>query len=137
MIKRIFVGILYIILGLLVAIGPQTLFPACGAHDGKFMKCHWTAQAELGIGLTIAILGLLLILIASRQLRIGISIGIFLNAILELLIPNALIGVCGSLQMNCRILTLPALNILGVLVALSAVINIWFLWNKDRKEESV
>jgi hypothetical protein len=137
MTKRFLTGILFIILGLLVAIGPQTLFSVCGAHDGKFMKCHWTAQAELGIGFIVAILGLLLILIASRQFRIGISIGIFLNAILVLLIPNILIGVCGSLHMNCRILTLPALNILGVLIALIAVINIWFLWNKDRKEESV
>jgi hypothetical protein len=137
MIKRIFAGVIFIILGLLAALGPQTLFSVCGAHEGKFMKCHWTAQAELGIGLVIAILGLLLILFDSRQLRIGISIGILLNGILVLLLPNALIGVCGSQQMKCRSLTQPALNILGVLVALAAVINIWFLWNKDRKEEAV
>lgn len=137
MTKRIFTGIIFIILGLLVAVGPHTLFPVCGARDGKFMKCHWTSQAELGLGLIIAVLWLLLILFASRQLRIGISIGILLNAILVLLIPNLLIGVCGGLHMNCRSLTLPALNILGVSAALTAVINVWFLWNKERKEESV
>lgn len=134
MIKRLFTGFIFILIGLFVAVGPYTVFPVCGAHDGKFMKCHWTAQAELGIGLSIAILGLLLLLFTAKQIRIGISIGIILYSILLLLIPNVLIGVCGKADMNCRILTLPALNILGALSALVAALNIWLLWRENRKE---
>ena len=101
------------------------------------MKCHWTAQAELGIGLCIAILGILLILLASRQIRIGISIAIMLNAIIVIIIPNTLIGVCNSIHMNCHTLTLPALNLLGAFTLLIAAINVWYLWNENRKEGSV
>ena len=136
MTKRLLTGILFLILGLLVAVGPYTFFPVCGAHDGKFMKCHWTAQAELGLGLSIGIMGILLILFASRQIRIGISIAIVINAITVNLIPNALIGVCGSIHMNCLTLTLPAINLLAVLIILIAALNIWYLWDKNRKEGS-
>lgn len=136
MAKRLLTGFLFIIIGLLAAVGPYTVFPVCGAHDGKFMKCRWTAQAELGLGLSIVFLGVVLLLFAARQLRIGISIGVFINSILVLLIPNVLIGVCGSVDMNCRILTLPALSILGVLSALIAALNIWSLWRENGKEGS-
>lgn len=137
MIKRIFPGSLFIILGFLEAIGPHTIFPVCGAKNGEFMKCHWTAQAELGIGLSISILGALLIILASRQVRIGISITIGLNSILVILIPSTLIGVCSGIHMNCHTFTWPTLNLLGCLTLFTAAVNIWHLWNKDRKEDSV
>lgn len=134
--KRLFTGVLFIVLGILEAVGPHTFIPVCDAMDGKFMKCYWTAQAETGIGISIVVLGVLLILLSSRQIRIGISIGIALNAILVILIPDALIGVCGKIHMSCRALTLPALNLLGALTLLAAVINVWLLRNENREVQS-
>jgi hypothetical protein len=137
MIKRLSGGILFIIFGLLVAIGPHTIFPVCGARDGEFMKCHWMAQAELGIGLGITIMGVLLIIFKSRQIRIGISIALLMNAILVILLPKKLIGVCSGVHMNCHALTLPALNLLGVLTLITAAATILYLWNANRKEGSL
>jgi hypothetical protein len=40
-------GIAVIVLGLLIALGPQFLFKVCDpAAGGAFMKCHWSAQAR-------------------------------------------------------------------------------------------
>lgn len=77
------------------------------------MKCRWTAQAELGIGLLISVLGALLIVFKSKQIRIGLSLSAALNGILALLIPTVLIGVCENAHMTCRALALPALSVLS------------------------
>jgi hypothetical protein len=136
MIRQRLAGVLFLILGLLVAIGPHTIFPVCEAMGDGYMKCHWTAQAVLGIGVSIAVLGVLLIMIASKPIRIGISLALIPYAVLVILIPNLLIGVCGKLHMRCHSLTLPALNVLGIVLLLAAGINVWLLWSSNRKEES-
>ncbi|MDR1956365.1 MAG: DUF4418 family protein [Treponema sp.] len=90
------VPIAAIIFGLLIALGPQFLFKVCGpvspmaAHDGggqTWMKCHWSAQAEIGVGFLLAALGIGLLLSASKDTRLGLTVGVFLSAVLALLIP--------------------------------------------------
>jgi hypothetical protein len=58
----------------------------------NFMKCHWSAQAEIGIGGLIAALGIALTLFTAPKTRLGLAMGIFLSGILALLIPHVLIG---------------------------------------------
>lgn len=103
------------------------------ATTNKVMKCHWAARAELGIGLVIAVLGLLLIIFRSAQVRIGLSIALGLNGILALLIPTVLIGVCGNVKMTCRSLSLPALVILASMVTVAAAANVFYLHHSNRK----
>ncbi|SHH74736.1 protein of unknown function [Sporobacter termitidis DSM 10068] len=166
--NRLISGIIFIILGLFIAVGPQTVFPVCGVHtaaqsaeqtsmpmnsqetdqseqcaaDGDamsasmnmMMKCHGTGQAALGLGALIAVSGVLLILLRSKQTRLGLSIALFLNGILALLIPTALIGVCDGAQMSCRMLALPALTILSSLAIIAAAANAVYLYQSDKKE---
>lgn len=168
--NRLITGVLFIFLGGLIALGPQTFFPVCGAHTseqaseqglGKMdehqsmnvksdeytgkqasmttinmvMKCHWTAQAELGIGILIALLGVFLLIFQSGQIRLGLSLAVILNGVLALLIPTALIGVCGSINMTCRSLTLPALTILSSIVIVTSAANVFYLIDSDRKRQ--
>ncbi|MDR0877983.1 MAG: DUF4418 family protein [Treponema sp.] len=120
--QRLIFGIFFALIGLLIAIGPYTLFPVCESMGTMIMKCFWTRRAELGIGLLIAILGILTILFKSPQIRLGLGIGVFLNGALALLIPTALIGVCADPHEPCRLLTLPSLSVLsGILIALALV----------------
>jgi len=173
--NRLITGILFIILGGLIALGPQTIFPVCGIHTAEqasaqgtekigeqegiktggqetmqaaegageqaaiamttdsVMKCHWTAQAELGIGILIALLGAFLIIFQSKQIRMGLSLALGLNGILALLIPTVLIGVCGGAHMPCRSLALPALTVLSSVVIVTSAVNAVYLFISNRK----
>lgn len=138
------------ILGLLIAFGPIIIFPVCGMQveetggeigkeiqEGVMqpkMKCLWTARAELGIGILIAILGMLHFILGSNQVRIGLSIAAALNGVLAFLIPKTLIGVCKKAGMMCLIGTLPALTILSGLVIAMGVLNTFYLYRLSKKD---
>ena len=129
-------GIFYFIVGILVAIGPHTIFAVCEAMEGKYMKCHWTAQAEIGVGISIAIVGGLYYFLKSDKIRIGLQIALYTILAQVALLPDVLIGVCGKEHMQCRALTLPALNVLTVLGIAVGVVNlIYLLKRKDKESE--
>lgn len=135
--NRLITGIGAILFGLLISIGPKTIFKVCAAKpDGTWMKCHWTVQADLGVGLLIAALGVLLLIFSSESTRLGLSIAIALAGILVLLFPTALIGGCSVATMNCQRITFPALELLGSLTVFGFTFNSIFLFlaARNRKE---
>ena len=120
--KAIISGAVVTALGLLIALGPQFLFKICAHGESVFPLCHWTARAEIGVGLLIAALGACLIVFNDPKTHIGLLIGIFLAGIVALGIPHFLIGGCGSLAMRCRKVAFPALTAESiVLLVFSAV----------------
>jgi hypothetical protein len=121
--KRLVFGIPFIAIGLLIAFGPLTIFPVCKVMGTMIMKCFWTARAEIGIGLIIAVLGILTLVFKSPQLRLGLEIAVFLNGLLALLIPTILIGVCEHGRASCQVLALPSLTVLSNILLLVAIIN--------------
>ncbi len=103
-----------IILGLLAAIGPRTIFPVCSAGEMK-MRCYYTAQWELVVGLLAVFAGLSLFFITDEKIKTVVSaVQVILGALI-ILIPTAIIGVCGSPMMHCVTVTKPALLVIGVL----------------------
>lgn len=132
-INRVISGLFYTILGAVIAVGPHTFFAVCEGMDGKYMKCHWTAQAETGAGSAIAILGLFLLLFSSKEIRKGIQISLLPLLVVSLLLPNVLIGVCGGEHMVCHSLTLPVLNILGILGLVVGLIELYILFFKKER----
>lgn len=130
---RIIGGIAVIALGLLLALGPHFLFKVCGpTADGGFMKCHWSAQAEIGAGALIAALGLALTFFAAPKTRLGLAIGVFLSGILALLIPHALIGGCGMHTMPCRKIAFPAITVVSILLLAGAGLYSFYLVKIDK-----
>jgi len=124
--KSIIIGSTVIVLGLLIALGPQFLFKVCPAHGGTFPLCHWTARAELGMGMLIAALGICLIVFNDPKTQIGITIGILLSSIIVIGLPHALIGGCKASTMACRRIAFPALTIEGmILLVYSAVMVVY------------
>ena len=144
--NRLLTGIVFLVLGLFIAIGPQTIISVCStqAHAESSMhtpnehtatdtassvkppmKCHWTGKAELGVGIVLS---------SNLHLRLGLSVGAGLNAILAISIPTFLIGVCGNVKMQCKSLTFPALLVAGGLVLLVSVINILWLTHSIKEE---
>jgi hypothetical protein len=116
--------------GLLIALGPQFLFKVCPVMGDMIMKCHWSAQAEIGIGALIAALGISLVFFTNLKTRLGLTVGIFLAGILALLIPHALIGGCPMHAMPCRKITFPALTVISILLLISAALNGLYLARK-------
>lgn len=94
MFRRLFASLPAIVFGVLIAVAPQAFAHVCEVKDNMPMACHYTAQAELGIGVVIALLGIIA-LFCSPKIRTGLNIAVALNALLSLAVPTVLIGVQG------------------------------------------
>jgi hypothetical protein len=143
--KVIIFGSIVILLGLLIALGPQFLFKVCdlsmsdsgyledccaepvetdccGPAISSYPICHWTARAEIGIGLLVAALGACMIVFTDPKTHLGLIIGVFMASMIAFAIPNFLIGGCGMLTMKCRRVAFPALTAESVaLLVFSAI----------------
>lgn len=131
--NRVLSALSLIVLGVLIAIGPQHLFEVCEAMGDTHMRCFYTARAEIGIGGLIAVLGILHLFTASKQIRLGLSLAAALAGLLTVLLPSVLIGMCGMASMQCRFATLPALTVLGILTTVFSAFNALFLYRQIRK----
>ena len=116
-------GIVIALLGLLTALIPTVIFKVCAAMDGKFMKCHWTSQVEVALGIAVLVLGLLIVLAKENAASSAYAAASAINGVLVILIPTVVIGVCGSADMPCNSGTKPALIIAGALIIVVALIN--------------
>lgn len=116
-------GIVIAVLGLLTALIPTVIFKVCEAMDGKFMKCHWTSQTEVAIGIATLVLGVFIVLSKEKAAGAAYAVASAINGVLVILIPTVVIGVCGSADMPCHSGTKPALIIAGALIIVTALIN--------------
>lgn len=130
--KKMIFGAVLLILGALIAIGPQSIFPVCEFNPEKAMKCHWMGKSELGVGAVIAVLGLGSMLSPSAQLSRGLLAAGGLLGILTMLLPTKLIGVCMNVHMQCVTLTRPALLVLGAAAVLTGALGVWLLRDSER-----
>jgi len=118
-----YLGIILIALALVIAIFPQ--FTDCQSQGKAItlangnqipMKCHWTGEAELGLGIPILAVGTMLTFFRRQEtLRTLSLIGIILG-VMSVLMPVLLIGVCASPTMICHSTMKPVLIISGSLV---------------------
>lgn len=131
--KNLIFGIVFFIAGLLIAVGPKTIFSVCPSDGEMIMKCFYVAQTEFALGIETAALGVLLALQKSRAAHRATSIALALNGIVVFLVPNVLIGVCGNEHMQCNSLTKPALSIISIVVVVLAVLSTVLLSFKDSK----
>jgi len=116
-------GVLLVVLALITAIVP--LFTDCQSQgrtlslaNGKevAMKCHWTGRAELALSIPLMAMGLFMIFSRRTESLRNLSLTGIVTGVLMILIPTALIGVCGSAQMLCNSVMKPTLILLGSLV---------------------
>lgn len=114
-----YLGAAQALAGALILLTPYILFPVCTKQvetkAGGFlpMKCHWTAQAELGIGALILLGGMILLISKRAETQRFLSMLTAGLGIAAISLPTWLIGMCASAAMDCRVGTLPALVILG------------------------
>ncbi|MCL2174522.1 MAG: DUF4418 family protein [Treponema sp.] len=122
-----------ILFGLLIALGPQFLFKMCGQHESGYSACHYAGLAELCVGILIASVGICIVLISDIKVQLGLTIGLFLMAIVAGLIPYEIFfGVCDSDTMSCRNAALPALTVLSSCLLIGVVYNMIYLEKKTK-----
>ncbi|HPH34588.1 MAG TPA: DUF4418 family protein [Methanoregulaceae archaeon] len=128
------VGALLVILGIVIILTPWVLFPVCEV-EGMYlttsagvqmpMKCGWTARAETAMGALIIVMGGLLVARHTPETRQAVGLFNIAAGILVVLFPTYLIGMCRLADHPCRQLTLPALEVLGVIVIIIGAFLIW------------
>jgi hypothetical protein len=127
-------GALLVLLGIIIILTPWIIFPVC-EMQGIYvvtagganlpMTCGWTARAESGIGALIVVAGGLLIARSTRETRQAVGIFTIAMGTLVILFPTFLIGMCKVATHPCRMTTLPALEILGVIVIIVGGYLFW------------
>lgn len=128
--NKLFASIPSIILGILIAIAPLTFAKVCQTEGGMHMACYYTGRSALGIGIVIAVLGIVALFV-KENVRIGLSIAVIVNSLLMIAVPTFLIGVCKSSMMHCASVTRPTLIVLSVLALVFAAISVYL----DSKED--
>lgn len=122
-------SLLILVLGALTAIAPYSFAHVCEVGE-KVMKCHWTGRIELFLGISIAVLGLLKLISADAKYQLGLNAGILVNALGVILTPTVLIGVCGMKSMHCVTVAKPTLNVFGILILVTSLIQSFIEWKK-------
>jgi hypothetical protein len=127
-------GALLVLLGVIIILTPWIIFPVC-EMEGSYvvtstgmklpMTCGWSARAESGIGALIVVAGGLLIARSTRETRQAVGIFTIAMGALVILFPTVLIGMCKVATHPCRMTTLPALEILGVIVIIVGGYLVW------------
>ncbi|MBR2764798.1 MAG: DUF4418 family protein [Blautia sp.] len=107
-----------LILATLVVAGVKTVLGPCVHEDGSFGPCHWTGQAVFGTAVLLAVQSLCAIVQRQEAGRRGLYLAMMLTAVLGILFPGTLIGLCGMATMRCRAVMRPAVTILFSLAAI-------------------
>lgn len=116
-------AIVIVCLAVLVGVIPQ--FTDCQSQgkaielpNGKSvpMRCHWTARAELAVGVPLLLCGVGMLLSRRKEMWRQQAVMTMVLGLFVVLLPTGLIGVCMKADMVCHALMKPALTLAGVLV---------------------
>ena len=129
-------AVIYIIIGLLVAIGPYTFLHVCAggmSMDGMDMDapvCQGIPPVTLVIGILLAAVGLTDIVtiykgIKSKAVKAILELVSAVLGIITIGVPTFIIGVCNSDHMHCSMVTKPALIIFGAAIVLFSLVGIF------------
>ena len=116
-----------VILSLLLLTGTLTVFRACGPkEDGTWMHCH-TAQNDIVIAAAILFVVFAAAAVIQNKMLSGVIhvVGIA-GSLIVILIPGILVHMCMMDTMRCYEFMQPFTRVMGVLLILSAVINLIF-----------
>ncbi|UEL48435.1 DUF4418 family protein [Terrisporobacter hibernicus] len=128
--NRVGMAMFYIITGLLMFLGPKHIFVGCAFNPERPMKCWWSTQAILGIGILLIIVGICYMLIKSKGINLGMSLMSIFIGMYAIAIPKFLIGGCKKETMPCLTVEFPSIYLIcGVLIIVS-IINIIYLRKK-------
>lgn len=132
--KKNLFGAVILALSAFLTAGSAWIFPACGPKsDGSWMRCHWSQQAVIGIGIVLVILSIAYLILSQRSVKAVLSLAIVPVGLLAIAVPQGLIGLCGMPGMQCRAVFQPAVTIISIVIVLLAAVNAFLLLKAERK----
>lgn len=134
---KIIQGILGVVLGIVIAVGPQTFLHVCGggkmaesmgdaAPMAMSMPCQNVPAAALITGILIVIAGIVLLIATLKKaegkaITLVLDLAFAISGIVTIGIPTFIVGVCQAPHMHCHAVTRPALIVLGAFVVVLAI----------------
>jgi len=122
-------GVSLFVMALVIAIAP--VFTDCLSQgrslklaDGRTvpMKCHWTAIAEIGVGVQLAVVGILTAVNKNKGTLGILSVFGLVAGSLAILFPTVLIGVCAAPTMFCNMVMKPILLTSGIITLVASAV---------------
>lgn len=131
-------GIVLLCLSIFLCLGTKFLFHACEAgEDGSWMACHWAEQAAAGTAAVLTVQAVLLLIIKDAKEKAGIAFSMAAAALLAAAVPGGLIRLCMMADMQCRAVMRPAVTVLGILIALTALAAGVVMQRKSRETDRI
>lgn len=124
-------AVIYLASGILLMIGPHTLFPVCDTAE-KIMKCFWATRAVNAVGGLIAFFGVVILLLKAKDSVTVVNLCGIAAGIAVILLPSVLIGGCAKDTMPCQALTFPAVYLISASVVLFSIGNLIYLKKAKR-----
>ncbi len=110
--RKNIIALFELMLGLLIAIGPYSIFKVCGSE--KVMRCTYSCRVEIVFGILIVVCALLLCRSNEMENENNLYLVIMYANVSGVLIIKYLIGGCAALTMRCQLITFPSLFLLNV-----------------------
>lgn len=120
-IKENILGIAELLTAAVLTAGSVTFFKACGAHEGKFMACHWAQNTVTLIGAVLILSALLRIVLPNKGAKAGLALSIVILSVSTAFIPNKVINLCMMDTMRCHTVFKPSVIIIAALLAAVAL----------------
>lgn len=110
---------------LILMIGSQTVFRACGpAEDGTWMNCHNAQMYVFYLSIALTALALAGIFVKNRMASAVIYSASAVLAVIVMLIPGVIVHMCMMETMRCHMLLKPFALIMGILTLVFALISL-------------
>lgn len=129
-------GIVMTVLSIVLTVGVETVFPACGPKDdGSWMTCHHAGQAVFGMGIALTVISIISLVAGSGKVGAGASLAAVPLAVVTALMPGVFIGLCMMTSMHCHTVMRPAVIVICVLIACAAAVNALLILKKAGKSK--
>ena len=124
-----------LVFGILLIALTKLILPVCHPMDGGVMRCGTSATVDSILGLVLLVIAVAAAGVLKKNAHIVLSILALVTGIFVALVPTVIVGTCPHAHMACHAVTAPVLAIAGVVIALFAAVNLFYLKLRRRNEQ--
>ena len=124
-----------LVLGILLIALTKLILPVCHPMGGGVMRCGTSATVDSILGLVLLVIAVAAAGILKKNAHVILSALALATGIFVALVPTVIVGTCPHAHMACHAVTAPVLAITGVVIALFAAVNLFYLKLRRRNEQ--